>query len=507
VTVAGAETVATGLAGHRIPARAAIAAACLLGLVIAVASLGTSELWADEAQSVAIADLPFGSVLDGVRRDGHPPLYYLVLHGWLRVTGDSTVAVRSLSLLFMVAAVPVLWRAGHRYGGVACAWIATLLVSTSPQTNTFGTSARMYALVVLLAACGWLALRSALEAPTLRRLGLVAACSGLLLLTHYWALYLVAATASVLAWRWRREHSAATGRVLGAVAAGALLFVPWLPAFLDQVRTTGTPWGAPGRPGQVAEGLLAGETGTGEASVLGMGLVLLAILAIVGAARPGGSVEIGLPTRDRARGEGAVLLLTLVLAVAGGFAFDIAFAARYTAVVFPLLVLLAALGATLLPRGSPRGAVLAVLAVLGLMAALVSATQERTQAGAVADAVRAGPAGVVAYCPDQLGPAVSRLLPGADQVTFPDLRRPERIDWVDYRDRVGAGDPAAFADAVLDRAGGRPVWLVWAPGYAGLGRRCEGVVEELARRRPAPDIVVTAGEEGEAAWLYRFSTP
>jgi hypothetical protein len=31
------------------------------------------------------------------------------------------------------------------------------------------------------------------------------------------------------------------------MVAGGLLFLPWLPTFLQQLATTGTPWSEPGR--------------------------------------------------------------------------------------------------------------------------------------------------------------------------------------------------------------------------------------------------------------------
>ena len=60
----------------------------------------------------------------------------------------------------------------------------------------------------------------------------------------------------------------------------------------------------------------------------------------------------------------------------------------------------------------------------------------RTQAVQVAADLnaQAQPGDVVVYCPDQLGPAVDRLLtvPGVLQLTYPRMIGPARVDWVDY---------------------------------------------------------------------------
>ena len=49
----------------------------LFGLVFNF--LPMTPLWLDEAQSASIAREDFSSLIDALRRDGHPPLYYLSL--------------------------------------------------------------------------------------------------------------------------------------------------------------------------------------------------------------------------------------------------------------------------------------------------------------------------------------------------------------------------------------------------------------------------------------------
>src|SRR5207245_7219627 len=86
-----------------------------------------SQLWLDEALSVNIARLPVSRIPDALRHDGSPPLYYLLLHGWMALVGTGTLAVRALSGLVAVITLPVIWIAGRRLGGRPVAWVATLL--------------------------------------------------------------------------------------------------------------------------------------------------------------------------------------------------------------------------------------------------------------------------------------------------------------------------------------------------------------------------------------------
>jgi hypothetical protein len=103
------------------------------------------------------------------------------------------------------------------------------------------------------------------------------------------------------------------------------------------------------------------------------------------------------------------------------------------------------------------------------------------------------PGDVVAYCPDQLGPSVSREIhsEGLIQLTFPRAIGPERVDWVDYMQVNHAGKPAAFAQMLLARAGSaHDVWVVWAPGYKTYKTECQNLIEQLGHARPDNQRVV-----------------
>src|SRR5256885_8101277 len=108
-------TAPEGPATHRRALTAAVVAVVALGVVLRF--LTTSHLWLDEALTVNIARLPLSRIPDALRHDGSPPLYYLLLHGWITVLGAGDVAVRALSATFAVATLPLMWLAGLRLGG------------------------------------------------------------------------------------------------------------------------------------------------------------------------------------------------------------------------------------------------------------------------------------------------------------------------------------------------------------------------------------------------------
>jgi mannosyltransferase len=473
-------------------------AATALGLAVALHFLARSPLWLDEAQSVAIARQPLYDLAAALRLDGSPPLYYVLLHGWMEVFGAGTFAVRALSGVLSIVALPLAFVLGRRLVGATWAgWAAALVLATMPWSVRYATEARMYSLVVVLVLLLALAVDAVRRRPGILSLAAVSLVSGLLLLTHYTSFYLLGVLAAALASGAARAGAPRrwTRHALLGVCAGALLFLPWVPAFLYQRAHTGTPWAVP-PPWRALPGVVGEWAGSaGLAGVVLGGLYWLLLLAgATGAPSDGWRVTLDLRGRSPGRllAGAAVLTLTLMLVAArNGVG---AFAVRYTAVLVPVAVAVIVLGVAALPPGRPRLVVLSLVVVLGLVESSYNVTASRTQAGQVAEAleVRSQPSDVVAYCPDQLGPAVRRLLPdGPRQLTYPSGADPVVVDWVDYAAKQAAGSPAMFAARAKASVGpGGALWLVAAPGYPALSGRCEQLVDRLTDAYGAPQTVV-----------------
>jgi hypothetical protein len=499
-------TTATALPPRQLLEYAVVGVVVIAG--IACRSYSRSDLWIDETLSVNIARLPAGEMVEALRHDGHPPVYYFLLHWWMLAFGQGDGAVRAMSGVISIATLPLIWWIGNTIGGRRCALAALVLMASSPQAVRYATETRMYSLIVLLASAGWLLLRAARRRPTIPRLAGVAVVAGLLLLTHYWSGYLLTATGTLLLWSaWRKPETRRTElKCAGALVAGGIIFLPWLPNFIVQATTTGTPWASPARPAEVAVSLLVGSDSTGEARMLGVMLGVLVLLALFGRRVDDHRIEIDIRTQPQVRAEWALVTLVLSLAVVGGVIGAVAFAERYTSIILPVLIVVAAVGITRLPNRTVRIGVVSVVAVLGLAASLHTSVEDRTQVGQVARALKdqAIEGDLVVHCPDQLAPGVIRYAPeGLNHLTYPLSPWPDRIDWQYYEYRVSRVEPIPFADVAHAEAGNRPIWLVWSEGYPLLGQRCEAIFTELGALRPN-HVVVTAAGDAERAWLYRF---
>lgn len=487
----GAEQPASPLAG---PAGRVLVALALLGAALGVvAGLVSGPLWLDEAQSVAIARLPLGELPQALREDGAPPVYYLLLHAWIGVAGESPFAVRLPSALLGVLALVLVHRLGRRLGGPVLGRTALIVMAGLPWFSRYASETRMYLLVVDLVLVGALALLALRERPSALGFLGVAACTGTLLLTHYWSLFLLAV---VGLWHLpgllRRSRPAL--RVVGAMVVGALGFLPWLPSFLFQTANTGAPWAG---PASVEALLRTAEMWSADPEALRIALAIGYLALITQAIR----------TRGLGRGLAALTGATLALAwlstaVAGG-----AYVGRYTAVVIPLVVLLLALGVLALPARAQLPVLAAVTAV-GLLTGGFETGQLRTQGGEVADALArtAAPGDVVVFCPDQLGPSVTRVAPdGLRLLGYPLQDRTDRVDWVDYAERQKTSFPGAVARQLDGLAGDAQVFVDFAPGYRTYRHQCQQLVSSLTMLRGEPVIEVERRlSVFEEQRLYRF---
>ena len=433
-----------------------------------------SALWLDEALTVDIARLPLHDIPNALKHDGAPPLYYVLLHFWIVLFGQSNVAVRSLSGLVGVATLPVAWLCGRRFGGRAVAWTTLVLLASAPFAVYYSTESRMYALVILLTGCGFLALQRAIAAPNLWNMAAVAIVAAALLYTQYWSLYLIAITAI---WLGVSISAATTGggprmlrgrALIAARLSGCLLFLPWVPTFIYQSKYTGTPVGGAAellgrhqrrhrlhrQPGIDARRREPTRADCSPSSTSPCSPWLCSV-----SGKSDRIVELDLRTRPRARGVTFVVVGTLFAAIAGGILSTSAFSSRYAAVVFLPLILLVALGTTTLLNPKARLILVTAAVAAGLFSSVQNISTQRTQATEVAAAINreAKPGDVIGFCPDQLGPAVARQIHDPSQydlITFPRETGPAIVNWVNYGHAVAKATPQHFSAVLAGQDGG-----------------------------------------------------
>ncbi|WP_432908350.1 glycosyltransferase family 39 protein [Micromonospora matsumotoense] len=196
----------------------------LVTLIAGCWGISRAQPWRDELATWSAATRPVGDLLRLTRTvDAATGPYYLVVHGWTGVFGDSVAALRLPSVLAMAGAAGLTGVLGRRLFGAPAGLLAGLLFAVLPGTSRYAQEARPYALVTLLAMLATVLLVRALDRPgRLRWAGYAAAVAGLGL-AHLLALSLLAAHAvAVLTFAaWGPPTSGSTREAAAGLRPGA----------------------------------------------------------------------------------------------------------------------------------------------------------------------------------------------------------------------------------------------------------------------------------------------
>src|SRR5205807_2922215 len=89
------------------------------------------QFWMDEAITTGIASHSLSAIPGILRHDGSPPLFYLLLHFWIRAFGSSEAATHALPLLVGLLTIPVGMWAGWSLFGRRAGMLAAVLFAFS----------------------------------------------------------------------------------------------------------------------------------------------------------------------------------------------------------------------------------------------------------------------------------------------------------------------------------------------------------------------------------------
>jgi hypothetical protein len=251
------------------PAKIGRAPLLILLAILAVAALlrfyriGAHSLWTDELWSIELsmgngsrhnqlapqvihfdqpdltglsAAAPMWRIWFTMAGCAQPPIYHLLLRMWMDVFGNGPGATRTLSAIFSLAAIVVLFDFCRLLYPVRVALLASALMAVAGAQIEFGQETRSYSMLMCLAlSCGDLVVRMELFGVSWRRWMLLVAALTTTILTHYFS---VGAIAGLLAYAMIRLRGRRRAQVLAAFAVAlAVVLLIWGRFFLEQTHT------------------------------------------------------------------------------------------------------------------------------------------------------------------------------------------------------------------------------------------------------------------------------
>ncbi len=207
------------------------AAAYILGIC------GHHPFGTDEAYSTWAASKPGVSAIIAIPvlyDPGKQLFYYVVLHYFAQLCGYSEIAARSLSLLFALGALGLVYALAYDLFDAEIGVAALAIWVFNPLAVFFAYQARGYSMFLFVGLAQMMALWRLRAAPTAGRTALCGVLSAALLYTHMGGVLILGGEVAMLVRDLVRGRR--TPQVWVAIGIAALFFAPYLPIALTQSR-------------------------------------------------------------------------------------------------------------------------------------------------------------------------------------------------------------------------------------------------------------------------------
>ncbi len=136
----------------------------LVAFVSRILFIDAPAMSGDEPFTIHFAQASWSDLMNMFQHENNPPLFTILMKGWVRLFGIGEVSVRFPSLLFSSATVSVLYLIGRKYIHPVAGVTAALVCTFSSYHIAFAHEARPYALFGLLTALAYyLFLRQVVE--------------------------------------------------------------------------------------------------------------------------------------------------------------------------------------------------------------------------------------------------------------------------------------------------------------------------------------------------------
>jgi mannosyltransferase len=212
--------------------------AIICAVVLRWFHLGGLSLWYDEGFTALASSYSPANVIRYAQSSDGPPLYFLLQHYWGNLFGSTEHALRALSALFGTLSLPLFYLLAKKIlkDRLAVA-LAMWLFAFSIMQVWFSREARTYELASFLALSSFYALVQFLEKRSLALFAIIVlSVTATLYMHNMMFFYLFALNVIWLTYPSERPWTERLKELMLADALAAVLYLPWVPSLLTQIR-------------------------------------------------------------------------------------------------------------------------------------------------------------------------------------------------------------------------------------------------------------------------------
>ena len=204
----------------------------VLGLFLRLHNLGVASIRGDEGGTIYLSERPVVDIFTKPQ-DVQPPLFYGLLHFWIKIFGKSTFALRLLPALLSALAIPLIFALGKSIFDEKIGLFAAFVFAISQANIRFAQNLRMYSLLLLFALLSVYFLNEYFKNPGKKYIVLYAVSASLAVYSHYFAGFLLIAE-FLYAIFFYKKYNLKFLDVFSMFVLAGIIILPLLPTFYSQ---------------------------------------------------------------------------------------------------------------------------------------------------------------------------------------------------------------------------------------------------------------------------------
>lgn len=218
-----------------------------LGIIIIAGSflrfyrISTQSFWDDEVSTFMVSALNpkmIWTLIGNV--DSNPPLYYFVLHFWMKL-GEGEFALRSLSALLGTLSIYLTYKLGNILSGRCAGLFAAGLFAVSPLGIYCAQETRYNMLLTTLTLLSVIFFTRLMQSGNRRYAVGLALCVAAMIYTHYYSFFVIAALCMYLfacaftSYKRNKESLNNIKSTFVSLFIALVLFLPFMKYFIQQL--------------------------------------------------------------------------------------------------------------------------------------------------------------------------------------------------------------------------------------------------------------------------------
>lgn len=216
----------------------------MINVVFRAFGTDASSIYLDEGQTMFQAKRSINEIIEEyVMKQQNAPLYFLLVHFWIKLFGLSVFSVRFFSVIMMAFAGGFFFKLAKKLVSWPFAIICSALFLGVNDFMYYAHEARGYALIAFLCTASFYSLYSLLKSGERKWAIYLTITSLALLYTHYLTIYIFAVQGiSVLVHLAIFKNKSTFLKYLTSQLAAAALFAPWLSVVFSVMPEKGEFW-------------------------------------------------------------------------------------------------------------------------------------------------------------------------------------------------------------------------------------------------------------------------